>query len=314
MGKDTDYYALFGLDAPVEEGAQAGVEEQESADPAEEDVKEGAKEQETADPADIDREEENSDSTGEESETEESEDTTEEKNDAVYAKMRRKAEANAEKKAKKDLEKLIEELGIVGDDGKIIKAVDELKAKVERDRAEKAAKSVSKIRESLEYAGVDEEIVESVVEAMGAKAELERIKEEREQERIAREREAFDRDVKEQLKFIGKFDPSIKTVEDFAKMDNFDEFREYVMGGADFATAYVRSHSDAIAKRPAPSVEMPKNVNASKSHLTTAKTKTGDIADLTDAEYKEFLVWNPKMTRAEAAKYMAKYKRQTGGK
>lgn len=311
MGNDTDYYALFGLDAPEEEDAQTGAEEQELADPAHEDVNdEGAEEQEAADPADVDEDNDNSDGTGEESETDE----PEEKSDAEYAKMRRKAEADAEKKAKKDLEKLIEELGIVGDDGKIIKAVDELKAKVERDRAEKAAKSVSKIRESLEYAGVDEEIVESVVEAMGAKEELERIKEEREQERIAREREAFDRDVKEQLKFIGKFDPSIKTVEDFAKMDNFEEFREYVMGGADFATAYVRSHSDAIAKRPTPPVELPKNVNASKSHLTTAKSKTGDIADLTDAEYREFLVWNPKMTRAEAAKYMAKYKRQTGGK
>ena len=287
MAEDINLYELFELEEPKE---GEGANEQETADPAPEaEVEEGAKDEEVAEPQE---------NVGGEDEGEADEE--EEDVNARFANIRRKAEADAQAK----LEKVLKDAGLTDADGNAIDTVDALEAyKSAKAKAENSEKD-AQIREALEYSGLSEDEVNELLEARAAKEELTALK--------AQLRQAeFDRRVSDEISVIGEFEPEVKGLQDLGKLPHYDEFVKLISDNAQrgintsFLEAYMLTHRDRLHKATLPE----RNEPASKGHLKSTKSRSGATADLPDDVYETYRMFNPGVSRAEAARH---YNRQKG--
>lgn len=282
MAEDINLYELFELEEPKE---AEGAKEQETAEPAEaEEVEGGAKDEEVAEPQE---------NVGGEDEEEQTEDEN-----AKFANIRRKAEADAEAR----LEKILKDSGLTDADGNAIDTVDALEAYKRAKAQTETRQKDSELREALEYSGLSEDEVNELLEARAAKQELTALK--------AQLRQAeFDRRVNDELSVIGEFEPEVKGIADLSKLPHYDEFVQLISDNAQrgintsFLEAYMLTHRDRLHKLPE------RNEPASKAHLKSTKSKSGATADLPDDVYETYRMFNPGVSRAEAARH---YNRQKG--
>ena len=290
-------------------GVEAGAEETEAAEPSEAEEALGEKEQEAAEPAET---EETESTGGEETADEDKGQDMEER--TKYAAARRKAEAERDaaiKEAKEEAQKQIDEAfnqsGMTDPyTGKPItsqKEFREYQEKYNRTRRENLLKS-SGMSDDEFNAFVNN--LPQVREAQDAKAQAE------EALRKAQEAE-MKAVVDEQIKEIGKIDPSIKSIADFSKMENYDEFYGYVQKGLTFSQAFKLANYDKLTQQTAKAAKRAAlNAAQGKEHLSaTSQRGAGSVTVPADikATYREF---NPGMTDAEIEKHYNKYLRQKG--
>ena len=280
-----DYYELFGLE-DTDDGDEGG-KKQEIAEPdsAPEEGIEGVKERQGAEAANDIEISQNNDS--------------DDKNDNIdenarFAKVRRAAKEDAEKK----MEKYLSQIGITKSDGTPIKTLDELKKEAYEKRAKEARDEEFDLREKLEYGGFDENEINELISAKNAKQELDALKQQI-------KRHDFDKKVEEELSIIAQYEPSVKSVEDLTRLDRFDEFSRHVNNGDNFLSAYLRTYKERIAQNSLPEY---KNEPASKSHLSAHRAKSGAAEDLPDDIFNEYRRFNPHVSRAEAARHYQKNK------
>ena len=285
MADRIDYYELFGLE-DTDDGDEGG-KEQEIAEPdsAPEEGIEGVKERQGAEAANDIEISQNNDS--------------DDKNDNIdenarFAKVRRAAKEDAEKK----MEKYLSQIGITKSDGTPIKTLDELKKEAYEKRAKEARDEEFDLREKLEYGGFDENEINELISAKNAKQELDALKQQI-------KRRDFDKKVEEELSIIAQYEPSVKSVEDLTRLDRFDEFSRHVNNGDNFLSAYLRTYKERIAQNSLPEY---KNEPASKSHLSAHRAKSGAAEDLPDDIFNEYRRFNPHVSRAEAARHYQKNK------
>ena len=296
---DINYDALFGVDTQ-------GAEETETAEPSEPEESVGVNEQEAAETAET--ETENTDITVEE-------DKGQEKDvNAKFAAARRKAEAErdaaiakAKEEAQKTIDDAFRESGMTNPyTGKPITSQAEFREYKDKYDAQKKESVIRKSGMSDDEFTQFIESLPQVKEAQIAKAQAEKaLKKAQEAEmKVA---------IDEQLKEIGQIDPSIKSVEDFRKMDNYDTFYNFVTRGLNFAEAYKLANYDKITQQTAKAAQRAAlNTAQSKNHLAaTAQRGAGSVTVPADikAEYREF---NPGMTDAEIEKHYNNYLRQKG--
>lgn len=142
-----------------------------------------------------------------------------------------------------------------------------------------------------------------VREAKEAKAEAERITTE------AREREARVR-IDEQIREIGAIDPSIKSVEDLTKMENYDQFYALVKKGNTLTDAFKLVNYDRlVSSSSAAARQAALNAANGKAHMgRTSSRGQGAVAVPADVmeQYRFFL---PDATDAEIQAHYQKYHR-----
>lgn len=306
--EEKDFCALFGVDPE-------GEREQEPAEPAGEGEQldgEGENGQEIAEPAAEEQE------PGEEPEEEPEngeeggrEQTPQER--ARFAAIRRKAEAErdaaiqkAQEDAKAAADRSVQEIfasaGLVNPYTKQpIKNkadFDAYKEKLDADRKARILKRTGMSEEEFSQYVASMPEVRAVKERAAAAEEAERhVKEEQAQAKIA-----------EQLKGISALDPSIKQLEDLAKMEHYQEFYALVKRGNSLVDAFKLANYDKITRRiAAGAAQADRNAAAGKAHLTrTAQRGTGSVSVPPEirAEYKAFM---PDATDAEIAAHYNKY-------
>ena len=307
MNTEIDYAALFGVDK--------GEKGQEIAGPANDtdNSVEGGEEQEIAEPAGIDESGEGAEDgkdTGNETEGSAGDTGSQSKSErARFAAARRKAEAErdaAVKAAKEDAQRQIDEavssLGIENPfTGKPVRTkaeYDQYVAAVQADKRDKLLK-----RSGMTEADY-KEFVDGLPEVQAAKA----AKAQAEAAAKVASEQAARQKVEEQLSEIRKMDPSVKTLADLAKTENYQKVYEMVAKGYDLADAYKLANFDRVQRSTADSSrQAAMNAAAGKAHMSSTASRgvgavsvPSDVADM-------YRVFDPDISDAEIQKHYARY-------
>lgn len=277
---DIDYYEVLGVEKPAE--GDTGEKEDETADRPDETEEEGAKEGEAAEsPVDDDDDAEDDSDDGEQSD----------EDNARYAAIRRKAEAEAAEKAARERDRAIADMGFKDEQGNDITTLDELNAWRRREGQRRDDEAYEEDIERYLDLGMSEDEAREIAELKKSSGRLKELEAKLNAEADRQREAAFNARVAEELSMIQEFDPSIKSVADLPNMDNFEEFKAFVEGGDNYITAYMRSHR---GKTPAAVSR-----DSGKGHLRSTSTRGGSGKTIPESVYAEYLLFNPDATRKE---------------
>lgn len=281
---DIDYSAVFGLE---------GEEVQEPADPAGEDTV-GENEQEPADPAG----ESQDGAEDEQKPSDESHHVQTDEENARYAAMRRKAEADAEKRMNAELDKSIASLGLTDPyTNKPITNHAEMQAYRQRFVEEQR-------KEMQEKAGMSPEdykrFVDSLPEVQAGKAAQQKV---------------MDLEIRakidSQMREIQMISPEIKSMEDLSKLDNFDKLYDMVGKGYELADAYkVLNYDRLTAKAAEAAKQQALNSIGGKNHLQPVTTRGQGAVPVPADVVAEYRALMPEATDAEIQAHYNKYARK----
>lgn len=284
---EIDYTAVFGIE---------GEEVQEAADPATEDNV-GANEQEAADPAGESHVEEGAE-TGQKPSDESSHHVQTDEENARYAAMRRKAEADAEKRMNAELDKSIASLGLTDPyTNKPITNHAEMQAYRQRFVEEQR-------KEMQEKAGMSPEdyqrFVDSLPEVQAGKAAQQKV---------------MDLEIRakidSQMREIQMISPEIKSMEDLSKLDNFNKLYDMVGRGYELADAYkVLNYDRLTAKTAEAAKQKALNSIGGKDHLQPATPRGQGAVPVPADVVAEYRALMPEATDAEIQAHYNKYARK----
>lgn len=282
---EIDYNAVFGFE---------GEEAQEAADPATEDNV-GANEQEAAAPAGESQD-------GAEPEQKPSEESghhvqTDEEN-ARYAAMRRRAEADAEKRMNAELDKSIASLGLTDPyTNKPITNHSEMQAYRQRFVEEQR-------KEMQEKAGMSPEDYQRFVDSL---PEV--------QEGKKAQQKVMDLEIRakidSQMREIQMISPEIKSMEDLSKLDNFEKLYDMVGKGYELADAYkVLNYDRLTAKAAEVAKQQALNSIGGKNHLQPVTPRGQGAVPVPVEVAAEYRALMPEATDAEIQAHYNKYARK----
>lgn len=284
---EIDYNAVFGIE---------GEEVQEAADPATEDNV-GANEQEAAEPAGESHVEEGAETEQKPSDESSHHVQTDEEN-ARYAAMRRKAEADAEKRMNAELDKSIASLGLTDPyTNKPITNHAEMQAYRQRFVEEQR-------KEMQEKAGMSPEdyqrFVDSLPEVQAGKAAQQKV---------------MDLEIRakidSQMREIQMISPEIKSMEDLSKLDNFDKLYDMVGKGYELADAYkVLNYDRLTAKAAEAAKQQALNSIGGKNHLQPVTPRGQGTVPVPADVVAEYRALMPEATDAEIQAHYNKYARK----
>ena len=307
MGDQVDYNALFELGDTGTESA--GENEQQAAEAAEsaettEEVEETGTEEDAGEGAQETKE-------GTEGKPAQSADEN-----SKYAAARRKAEAErdlAVQKAREEtraemqaeLTETIKSLGLQNPYTKqpiVDKAgLDAYKQQLDIDRKAKFAKK----------AGMTDEEFNSFVSDLPEVKEARAKAQQAEEAQKAIRAEQAKAEIERQMEEIRELDPSIQTLDDLRKMENYDRFYDLVKRGNTLTDAFRLATLDRTTSTTAERAKQAAlNQVASKAHLERTSTRgAGSVTVPADvvAEYRAF---NPDATDAEIRAHWAKYSKK----
>ena len=305
---EIDYGALFGINA-------TGAEEQDVADPAADTTAQGENEQDVADPA-----EQNTESTpadgdatgGNDSSEEEGEAGQNAEQNAKFAAARRKAEAErdaAVEKAKAEaqaeaahiINEAFKNSGLVNPYTKQpITSKEEYDAYRQRYEAERKKAMMRK-------SGMSDADFDAFVQNLPEVREAREAKEQAEQAKREAQQAAAKVKVDEQLKEIGALDPSIRSMEDLAKMPTYAKFYELVKKGNTLTDAFKLANYDALTKGAAAGARQAAlNAAQGKQHMGQTQTRGAGAVSVPAEVMEQYRAFNPDATEAEIRAHYAK--------
>lgn len=156
----------------------------------------------------------------------------------------------------------------------------------------------------LQKSGLTEEefqrFVENLPEVRQAKEETERARRIQKEAVLERAKAKAEQQVKE----ISRLDPSIKTMDDLAKMENYPAFYEKVKGGASLVDAFKLVNFDRLTGQAAAAAgQAARNAAKGKAHLDQTQSR-GKGAAPVPAEVREmYRMMNPDATEEEISKH-----------
>lgn len=121
-----------------------------------------------------------------------------------------------------------------------------------------------------------------------------------------------ERMLAEQMQELRQLDPEVTSLEYLVAQPEFPEFDRMVRTGLSLTDAYKLAFFDRLTQRnTAATKQAAINAARSKSHLAPAGNGQGAPDDgLTDEMIAEYRQFNPRMTRAEIARYHKKYEKE----
>lgn len=301
MGDDINYGELFGVEVSDDAtGTDAGENTEKNT---------SENEQEIADPAESDTEETE---TTEDGEADGKAVQSREEN-ARYAAARRKAEAerdaavaqakaDAQAEAQKTIDEAFRNMGLYDPYTK-----KPITNKAEYD-AYKQKSDIEKKSRVAKASGMSEtEFNEFVAELPEVKAAREK---QAQAEEAMKQAQAAQAQVKigEQISEIAKLDPSIKSLDDLKKMENYGEFYERVKSGHNLVDAYKLTNFDKLTQASANGAKQAAiNAINGKSHLEKTSGRGTGSATVPKDILEQYRMFNPDATDAEIQKHYNKH-------
>lgn len=174
---------------------------------------------------------------------------------------------------------------------------DAYRERFENDRREKI----------LKQTGMSGEEFQQFVQGL---PEVQKVREAQEKaEKAVREaREAAARvKVEEQLREIGQLDPSIKSLEDLAKMPTYPQFYELVKRGNTLTDAFRLANFDALTQSAAAGARQAAvNAALSKGHMEQTRSRGKGGISVPPEVKEQYLFFNPGATDEEIQKHYQK--------
>ena len=214
------------------------------------------------------------------------------KENAKYAGIRRKAEAEAMRKAEKEVEEKLRQIGIVDPEtGKPIQNREEYEAlrKARMDQERHAFMKQYNMDEKQYY-----DFVGSLPEIRAA--------------RIARERAVntqVQTQISDELRQIHELDSSIQSLEDLQRYPSYDKMLELVKGGNRLIDAFKLANFDSLT-RLAATKEKQAALNSlrGKAHLTpVSRRQGGGLSPVPDPVMNQYRIFNPSASEEEIQRH-----------
>ena len=117
--------------------------------------------------------------------------------------------------------------------------------------------------------------------------------------------------LEEQIREISAMDPSVKSLEDLAKMPNYPRFYELVSRGNTLTDAYRLANFDALTQRSAAGARQAAvNAARSKEHLTETKSRGSGSVSVPAEVREQYKLFNPDTTEEEIQRHYQKYHKE----
>ena len=282
---EIDYNAVFGI--------EAGANETETADPSTDETSTTAPENETMEDADTVTEETETEGEKKSEPAEQTEQSKEE--NAKYAAIRRKAEQDAAAKAQETVNNAFKALNLTNPyTGKPV---------TNQAEFEEYGKALAEERKSqmLERSGMSQEdfdkLVNDLPEVQKARAVT-----------AERDREQQQKVLETELAEIGKYDPTIKTLEDLQKQENYQQIYDKVMHGMTISDAYYVVNKAKIIDSAAAKAKQSAAINsAGKAHMTSTVQHGQGAMTVPKEVMEQYRVFFPKATEAEITAHYNKH-------
>lgn len=160
----------------------------------------------------------------------------------------------------------------------------------------------------LKQTGMTQEEFQQFVQELPEVRQTRQAKEE--MERAVREaREAAAKvKVDEQLREIATLDPSVKSLEDLAKMPTYPRFYELVQRGNTLTDAFRLANFDTLAQRAAAGARQAAvNSTRSKEHLAETKIRGAGAVSVPAEVREQYKLFNPDATDEEIQKHYQRF-------
>lgn len=306
------------LAEPVtEDGADAGAQDQEFADPEESIDAQDTGTEDPAEPAaEADDPEEPEDSGADQTGTDKKQLTPEERH--ANAARRRQAEQQAaveaalneeRQKTAAQLEEIFAKAGLKNTvTGEPIKTMEEF-------RNWHSQFQTAQMQQQLKDGKLTPEMINQVVESNPVVQQAKQVIEQAQQAQQNQQAEADRARIDAEMAEIRKLNPAIKTFADILQMDTSPKFREYIGLGYRAIDAYKLANMDSISQdlgRQAAQAELGKL--RGKNHLkATGNSRGGGDVSVPPSQMRMFRALNPGKSDAEIIKYYNKHIKNQGG-
>ena len=164
-------------------------------------------------------------------------------------------------------------------------------------------------KDTLKQNGLDENIIQQMIDNNPVIQEAKALKEQMQQERGQSQ-------LQKELEKVSELNPEVKTIEDFAKLSNFEEMDNLIRNrGFSLSEAYIQANYKELAgKQAAIAKQQAINAAKGKSHLTSTEGTAGEEIVVPKDTIEMYKALNPEMSLSEIKEDYAKRQKAKGRK
>lgn len=223
----------------------------------------------------------------------------------VWKKARLKAEREADAKIKKMQEQFNNSFA----DDEYLGKINPYTNKAIRTKQDQQEYLETYSKDTLKQNGLDENIIQQMIDNNPVIQEAKALKEQMQQERGQSQ-------LQKELEKVSELNPEVKTIEDFAKLSNFEEMDNLIRNrGFSLSEAYIQANYKELAgKQAAIAKQQAINAVKGKSHLTSTEGTAGEEIVVPKDTIEMYKALNPEMSLSEIKEDYAKRQKAKGRK
>lgn len=223
----------------------------------------------------------------------------------VWKKARLKAEREADAKIKKMQEQFNNSFA----DDEYLGKINPYTNKAIRTKQDQQEYLETYSKDTLKQNGLDENIIQQMIDNNPVIQEAKALKEQMQQERGQSQ-------LQKELEKVSELNPEVKTIEDFAKLSNFEEMDNLIRNrGFSLSEAYIQANYKELAgKQAAIAKQQAINAAKGKSHLTSTEGTAGEEIVVPKDTIEMYKALNPEMSLSEIKEDYAKRQKAKGRK
>ena len=223
----------------------------------------------------------------------------------VWKKARLKAEREADAKIKKMQEQFNNSFA----DDEYLGKINPYTNKAIRTKQDQQEYLETYSKDTLKQNGLDENIIQQMIDNNPIIQEAKALKEQMQQERGQSQ-------LQKELEKVSELNPEVKTIEDFAKLSNFEEMDNLIRNrGFSLSEAYIQAnYKELVGKQTAIAKQQAINAVKGKSHLTSTEGTAGEEIVVPKDTIEMYKALNPEMSLSEIKEDYAKRQKAKGRK
>lgn len=223
----------------------------------------------------------------------------------VWKKARLKAEREADAKIKKMQEQFNNSFA----DDEYLGKINPYTNKAIRTKQDQQEYLETYSKDTLKQNGLDENIIQQMIDNNPVIQEAKALKAQMQQERGQSQ-------LQKELEKVSELNPEVKTIEDFAKLSNFEEMDNLIRNrGFSLSEAYIQAnYKELVGKQTAIAKQQAINAVKGKSHLTSTEGTAGEEIVVPKDTIEMYKALNPEMSLSEIKEDYAKRQKAKGRK
>ena len=223
----------------------------------------------------------------------------------VWKKARLKAEREADAKIKKMQEQFNNSFA----DDEYLGKINPYTNKAIRTKQDQQEYLETYSKDTLKQNGLDENIIQQMIDNNPVIQEAKALKAQMQQERGQSQ-------LQKELEKVSELNPEVKTIEDFAKLSNFEEMDNLIRNrGFSLSEAYIQAnYKELVGKQTAIAKQQAINAAKGKSHLTSTEGTAGEEIVVPKDTIEMYKALNPEMSLSEIKEDYAKRQKAKGRK